>query len=120
MTEGPGKSELERFMQNVFGAAPLARRLGLEVPVFFNHEHGPSLTFFSSVEDGAPRLNAHWSFEGRHQVIVLELRDVRQLEDFCLNWRLAGMTLEEISGEAGERMDRLERMLADAVGKASP
>lgn len=101
------KTELERLEQNLAAE----NKLGLAPPVFFNHEPGPSLSFFHSIEDGQPRLIACWRFEDRMQVIALDRGDVHQLEKFCQAWRLAGTTTENLAAEVDEGLRRLNLVM---------
>jgi len=103
------KTELERLQQNLAVANSWCTS---DAPAFRNHEKGPSLTFFQSVEDGVRRLNACWHHEDRTQVIVLEAGDVLQLERFCLDWRHAGMTEEELRAEATTSIARIDGLMA--------
>jgi hypothetical protein len=83
----------------------------IEPPVFFNHENGPALTFYSSLEDHQPRLVAHWQADGRPSVITLERADVKQLRDFCLAWLSASMTNQEMIAEVDAGLARVKAML---------
>lgn len=85
-------------------------------PVFFNHETGPALTFFPSVEDRRPVMNAHVRLENERvvvdRVVVLDVADVRQLHRYLQQWLTANITTEEALRALDESLESLKALRA--------
>lgn len=60
--------------------------MSFEIPVFFNHENGPALTFHPVMEDRSKKLVVQLHVENRLWTIDLEAGDVRQCRDFFNAW----------------------------------
>lgn len=84
-------------------------------PAFFN-EHGPMLSFVAARTDGVREMWAVISSKEhspRH-VITLQAGDVRQLETFCRDWRLAGLSQRELDRAADEMTAHADQLRVEA------